>query len=257
VAHARVATGLSSTEAMTLSFAGPALDALRKEAGLPPDLDAGVLRRSPFLTMFPAALEDPGVPAQPHTLRFADPEWHDGAAELPDWWEGAAGPLVYVSFGSVAGAMEMAAEAYRAAIDAMAGVDARVLLTVGREADPDAFAPVPPNVHLEPWVPQTDVLAHAAVVVCHGGSGTTLGALAAGLPQVLVPLFADQPLNAGRVAAAGAGLSVTTEAGAIRSAVEEVLVESRFRERAGEIAAEMSAQPPADEAVAELERLAA
>jgi len=49
------------------------------------------------------------------------------------------------------------------------------------------------HVHIARWVPQADVLRHARVVVCHGGSGTTLGALAAGVPLVVTPLFDDQP----------------------------------------------------------------
>jgi len=51
------------------------------------------------------------------------------------------------------------------------------------------------NTHIERWVPEADVLTHAAVVVCHGGSGTTYGALASGVPLVCCPLFADQHRN--------------------------------------------------------------
>ena len=76
-----------------------------------------------------------------------------------------------------------------------------MLLTTGTDLDLGA---VPTNVHVERWVPQADVLAHASVVVGHGGSGTTLGALGAGQPLVVVPLFADQPNNAARVAIASA-----------------------------------------------------
>ena len=47
---------------------------------------------------------------------------------------------------------------------------------------------------------------HAELVVCHGGSGTTFGALAAGLPLVICPLFADQSANAQVVQDAGAGV---------------------------------------------------
>ena len=87
--------------------------------------------------MFPAALEDPADPGPAHTLRFADPAWEVAPAELPDWWQSADEPLVYVSFGSVAGGLEMAAGAYRAAIEAMEGLAARVLLTVGRVRRPE------------------------------------------------------------------------------------------------------------------------
>jgi hypothetical protein len=57
-------------------------------------------------------------------------------------------------------------------------------------------------------VPQQDVLPDAALVVCHGGSGTTFGALAAGVPLVFVPMFADQRPNAERVEELGAGVVV-------------------------------------------------
>jgi UDP:flavonoid glycosyltransferase YjiC (YdhE family) len=106
------------------------------------------------------------------------------------------------------------------------------------------------------------VLGHASAAVVHGGSGSTLGALAAGLPLVVVPLFADQPENARRVAEVGAGVAVepkrenpaaTTEP--LRAAIEAVLAEPSYRERAGALADELRAEPPADAAVPLLERL--
>jgi len=48
------------------------------------------------------------------------------------------------------------------------------------------------------------------MVLCHGGSGTTYGALAAGLPIVFVPMFADQRTNAQLISVAGAGVSLTS-----------------------------------------------
>jgi UDP:flavonoid glycosyltransferase YjiC (YdhE family) len=82
----------------------------------------------------------------------------------------------------------------------------------------------------------------AAAVVAHGGSGTTLGALAAGLPLVLVPQFADQHVNAERVAAGGAG--TVAEPGALRGAVEAVLADPSFTRAARRLAGELHAAPP-------------
>ncbi|MEJ7566784.1 MAG: nucleotide disphospho-sugar-binding domain-containing protein [Gaiellaceae bacterium] len=93
---------------------------------------------------------------------------------------------------------------------------------------------VPANVHVERWVPQAQVLADAAAIVCHGGAGTTLGALAAGVPAVFVPLFADQPHNAVRAAGAGAGVVVTLDG--IRGGVERVLAHDSYRDAARGIA---------------------
>ena len=93
---------------------------------------------------------------------------------------------------------------------------ARVLVTVGRHADPAELGPLPANVHVERWVAQASVMPHAAAMVAHGGAGTTLAALAAGVPLVLLPLSADQPINARRVAELGAGLALDGGSAACR-----------------------------------------
>lgn len=58
------------------------------------------------------------------------------------------------------------------------------------------------------WVDQYEVLPKVRAVICHGGAGTVLGALASGTPSVVIPFFADQPFNAECVAATEVGLSV-------------------------------------------------
>ena len=83
-----------------------------------------------------------------------------------------------------------------------------MLVTIGRAADPAELGPLPANVHVERWVAQASVMPHAAAMVAHGGAGTTLAALTAGVPLVLLPQSADQPINARRVAELGAGLAL-------------------------------------------------
>ncbi|SBW19861.1 MGT family glycosyltransferase [Candidatus Protofrankia californiensis] len=218
-----------------------------------------LIRTSPYLTRFPASLDRSLFSA---TRRFRVAAGR--VRPLPDWWDGDGAPLVYVTFGSVTGNLPMAAAAYRAVLDAVTGLPVRVLLTTGNTTDGSGFGPVPTNVHVQAWVPQDDVLAHAAVVVCHGGSGTTFGALAAGVPVVVVPLFADQPANGKKVAAAGAGLVVESDPDAsgaidmvtpedaprIRAAIDTVLAEVSYRQAAGLIAEEMRSLPAIDEVLA-------
>lgn len=171
-----------------------------------------------------------------------------------------------MSFGTVLGHMSIAAETYRVALAAAGGLDARVLLTVGRRFDISQLGELPSNVHVEPWVDQADVLAEAGVVVCHGGSGTTFGALAAGVPLVIVPLFADQFANGPKVAEAKAGVVLNTgldtgggrrllsevDAVSIAEAIETVRGHSSFRQHARRIAAEMAQAPTADDLLNEL-----
>ena len=69
--------------------------------------------------------------------------------------------------------------------DAVAGLSVRVLLTVGRDLDTAQLGIPPSNVRIERWVDQADVMADAVLVVCHGGAGTTLGAVAVVVPMVV------------------------------------------------------------------------
>lgn len=176
---------------------------------------AAAIGAAPYLTPFPASL-DPSPWPETHRYRNSP----IAAPPIGDWWPGNGAPLIYVTFGSVLGHLPEARSVYRAALDAVAQLPVRVLMTVGRAIDPASLGPVAPHVHIERWVAQDSVFPHARAVVCHGGSGTVFGALAAGLPLVVCPLFADQSANARTVQGAGAGVVVNARdraTGAVRS----------------------------------------
>jgi UDP:flavonoid glycosyltransferase YjiC (YdhE family) len=213
---------------------------------------AGALGAAPYLTSFPGSL-DPSP--WPDTRRFHEPLIP--GEPVPEWWPDGSGPLIYVTFGSVLGHLPEAGAVLRVALDAVAGLPARVLMTVGRAVDPADLAPAPENTRIERWVPQQDVFGHAHLVVCHGGSGTTFGALAAGLPLVICPLFADQSANARLVEQAGAGVVVRSrervsgglgtlrpeDVAPLRHAIESVLRNPGHAEAAGRIAREIASTP--------------
>jgi UDP:flavonoid glycosyltransferase YjiC (YdhE family) len=203
-------------------------------------VDAERLRDSPLLTRAPASLNDPDE----DVLRFRT----DAAPPRPDYGE----PLVYVSFGSEAPASAHFPGVYRRAIDAVAELSVRALVTIGDRREPAELGPLPRSVRVERWVSQAEVMPRAAAMVTHGGSGSTLMALAAGVPQAFVPLFVDGPDNAERVAAAGAGIV----AGDLAADVWALLDDPRYRNAAGAIAGEIRALPPVDDAVAVIQRAA-
>ena len=102
--HARVGIGLAIFEEQATAIAAATVSELRESVGLEAD-PAGVrIRSAPYLTFFPASLEAPGEPEPPrvHRFRHAVPP---SASALPDWWDGRDEPLVYVTFGSVAGGL--------------------------------------------------------------------------------------------------------------------------------------------------------
>jgi UDP:flavonoid glycosyltransferase YjiC (YdhE family) len=231
-----------------LGVATPALDALRPELGLRPDPEATAIRESPVLTLAPASTSGT-APA----LRFRDAAPAPQAA-LPRWSD-AAHPLVYASFGSEAAASHHFPGLYRRAALALAELPVRTLLTIGDRRDPVELGPLPASVRVERWVPQAAVMAQASAMVGHGGSGSTLMGLAAGVPQALVPLFVDGPANARRVAELGAGLAVEPGSDRLAPAVGELLTDPGHRAAAAAVAAEIRALPPVDDAVAALEAL--
>lgn len=275
VPHVRIGTSLIGATSDFAVLAAPALEAWR------PGVDAAIAA-SPYLTLFPGsidpddragasgadvdgavlggpALGTSALAASALVARFRDPSLGARPDPLPPWWPGDDRPLLYVSFGSVAAQVPAAAPIYDVALDAVADLPARVLLTTGHGGLPTPRA-TPPNVCVREWVPQADVLPHADAVLCHGGSGTTLGALAAGVPLVITPLFADQPHNARSVAAAGAGIAVLPRrcTGAplgevaeedLRSALASVLADPGYGRAARAIAQEIGQLPPADDAV--------
>ena len=204
-------------------------------------------RDEPFLTLAPRALEHPDHPEAPGCGGSARRGRPRGRCRTGG--TARAAPLVYVSFGSSAAGNGFFPDVYREAAEALGELPVRVLLTLGTEVDPADLGPVPANVHVEPWVPQGAVMAHASAMVGHGGSGSTLAAMAAGMPLAVLPLFADQPENADRVAELGAGLRLDGTA-QLADAIFELLDDPFYRANARSVAAEIEALPPVDAAVA-------
>ena len=109
-------------------------------------------------------------------------------------------------------------------------------------------------------MPQALLLSHCALMVSHGGSGSVVGALAHGLPLVLIPMGADQPHNAVRCADLGLARwldPIATTPEEVRDAVAAVLADPSYRRAAERLRDEIAALPGPEQALALLERLAA
>ena len=141
----------------------------------------------------------------------------------------------------------------------LARVPAEILVTVGRDVDPDELGAQPPHVRVEPYVDQAEVLPRCGLVVSHGGSGSLMGALEHGLPMVLTPLGADQPHNAARAAAPRRGdrpRRGLVHAQEVELSVTAMLTNRQGREAALAVKAEIDALPPVESTVPRLEALA-
>ena len=128
------------------------------------------------------------------------------------------------------------------------------LVTLGPSLDAAQFK-APPNVRLEPFVPHSAVLPHAKAMVTQCGLGTLMKALAHGVPLVCIPLVGDQPDNAARAVAHGAGIRLErdTTPEQIRAAIERVLTQPGFAESARRMAGILAKEDGAQTAAEEIE----
>jgi UDP:flavonoid glycosyltransferase YjiC (YdhE family) len=137
-------------------------------------------------------------------------------------------------------------------VEAAADADVDVLLV--RPDRAVVRRPLPPNVTTTEWLPFATVLPHVAGVVHHGGAGTLMSALVAGVPQLVVPGAGDRTRHARLIAERGAGLAVPLRELSAAS-LERLVTDSTLRTAAGELAVEIAAMPPPSAVVAELAAL--
>ena len=233
-------------------------NAIRMEHSLEPDPELVGLDGLRWFTTRPLSMRDPRYPP-PDPPRELRPEPDDrvggDAGPLPSWLDATIDrPRVAVTLGTM---NANRTDLLRPILDGLAALDVEVVVALG--ADPSTLGQVAANVRVERYVAMSLLLPRSAVVVHHAGSGTTLAALAAGVPSLVVPIGADQPENA--AAAVGAGAVLTLDASnltadAVTTNVNRLLEVQAFTDRTRSIAAEIAAMPGAEAVVAEIEQLA-
>src|SRR5487761_644578 len=235
----------------------PALNQARTELGLAPldgPLDVAVAAARILVCTSPSF--DFAADAVPGNTRYVGPQLDDSAGGArDDSWAGLPGrKVVLVSLSSTVMRQEVLLQ--RAA-EALGRLPVHGLITTGPAVDP-AVISAPPNVTVRQWVRHADVLARCSAVVTHGGHGTVLKALAAGVPLVVAPIGRDQPDNAARVVHAGAGLRVRRNASvaALQAAISRVVSDDRYHAAAGRMAKLLAAERDEGLVVDELERAA-
>lgn len=255
VPHAAVVTGSSASRDAGRRFFEKALSALRMRHGLPADPQATMMHRYLTFSLMPPAWDgDATVPSTLHYVRYEPPATQE--PELPDWVpRGGERPLVYAALGTL---MYGEPGLLEAIIEALGDLPVDAIVAIGPGQDPFRFHSVPPNVRLEPYLPQIAILSRAALFVTHGGFNSTKEALSQGVPLVVIPIGAEQPYTADRVDALELGRSVGVDERTpqiIRERTREVLSQPRFRRNADALAAEIARLPPLADAVALVERL--
>ncbi|RZB19031.1 oleandomycin glycosyltransferase [Streptomyces sp. F001] len=137
-------------------------------------------------------------------------------------------PVLYASLGTVFNADPQVLRSFATALAPLGGT---VIVSTG-QTDPEALGPLPANVLTRRFVPQPEVLARAALFVTHGGMNSVNEAMYAGVPMLVVPQGADQPMVARRVVELDAGLSIRTQdvtERSVRALARRLLDDPRFR----------------------------
>ncbi|MEV4515298.1 nucleotide disphospho-sugar-binding domain-containing protein [Dactylosporangium sp. NPDC049525] len=134
----------------------------------------------------------------------------------------------------------------RAVVAVAADVPADILLV---RPEPGLPARLPGNVFTTGWVPLDALMPTLAAVVHHGGAGTVLGALAAGIPQLVVPGPGDRRHNAGVVERSGAGWAMSAAA-ITADQLHRLLSDYGLRTTAGRFRTSIAARPHPDEVAA-------
>lgn len=232
------------------------VEALWREWGVTPGPLGGMFGEV-YVDICPPSLQSGDIEEVGPAVQPLQPVPFDAVAgeTLPAWVEDLAPrATVYVTLGTLD---NKAPGVIEAVVEGLRDEALNLVVTVGPDRDPADLGPQPPNVHVERYLPQSLLLPRCDAVVAHGGSGTTLAALAHGLPLLVLPQGANQFWNADRCAGLGVGIRLLpgeVAPTAVGQAVRALLGEPGYRARAGRLADEIGRMPSPEEVATALER---
>jgi UDP:flavonoid glycosyltransferase YjiC (YdhE family) len=233
---------VARTETSPIHMSGSVDDINRLRA----DIDLPALEALPDLLRAAACVlvvttKDLDAPDGPvaGNVRYVGPLLEDaGNASWTSPWDNDPTPLVHVCTSTVV-PPHMAAPVLQRVLDATADLPVHVFVTAAD--DTRAELRISENAVASPYVHHGVLLPHVDLFVNHGGLGSVSAGLAAGVPMVCMPLFAEQPENAEHAQRLGVAREVASDApvDAIRACIVEALADDGMRQRAANVAAEI------------------
>ncbi|MGE6229956.1 macrolide family glycosyltransferase [Paenibacillus chitinolyticus] len=142
---------------------------------------------------------------------------------------------IYISLGTV---FNQAIDFYKLCFEAFGNTEYTIVMSVGNNTLISDLGEIPDNFIVKNYVPQTEVLQHTKLFITHGGMNSTHEGLYNGVPLVVIPQNADQPMVAAQVAKIGAGLALQMQgltAHQLREAVDQVLSLPSFQKAVAHI----------------------
>jgi UDP:flavonoid glycosyltransferase YjiC (YdhE family) len=242
VGHLRDALGRIALRRLHRRNSLPALNAVRAGFGLRPlwSTFEQYDRASRVLMLVSSSFDFPGR-FSANTVHIGTPNaGADMVGWTSPWTPEKERPLVLIALSTLNQGQEALLQNI---LRGIADLRIRALVTLGPSLNPARFA-APPNAVVIPFAPHAAVLPHVDAVVTQCGLGTLTKALLHGVPIVCLPLVGDQPDNAARVVARGAGIRLERNAlpVEIARAIEQVLENQSFRIAARRLGAELSTE---------------
>lgn len=229
--------GLTSSREITVKLAAELDDAYRRHGV------AGFPDRHELLNIAP-----PSMVVSDRGWAMRHVPYHGGIV-LPEWLRRTPDrPRVVITMGSILPVLWPRLRPLRWIADVAAGVDAEFVLALAG-VDPSVLGPLPANVRgVAEWLPVDALAATTHAMIHHGGSGSMMAALAAGIPQLVLPFVGDEFGNARAVAGRGVGLDLDIDRERVTPAVVRRLIDdASLRTAAIEVRAEVASMPsPAD-----------
>ncbi|WP_413306267.1 macrolide family glycosyltransferase [Bacillus sp. 1P10SD] len=131
--------------------------------------------------------------------------------------------LIYISLGTV---FNQAIDFYKLCFEAFGSSHHTLVMSIGNQTLLNDLGEIPQNFIVKNYVPQTEVLKYAKLFITHGGMNSANEGLYYGVPLIVIPQSADQPIIAGQVANIGAGIKLNMQgltANQLREAADHVL----------------------------------
>ncbi|WP_042347719.1 macrolide family glycosyltransferase [Bacillus massiliigorillae] len=116
--------------------------------------------------------------------------------------------VIYISRGTV---INQAIDFYKLCLKAFGNTNYTVIMSIGEQTQLGKLGDIPENFIVKNYVPQTEVLKHTKLFITHGGMNSTNEGLYYGVPLIVIPQSADQPIIAEQVTNIGAGIQLQME----------------------------------------------
>ncbi|PED08221.1 macrolide family glycosyltransferase [Bacillus pseudomycoides] len=142
---------------------------------------------------------------------------------------------IYISLGTV---FNQAIDFYKLCFKAFENTDHTVVMSIGEKTQISDLGEIPKNFIVKNYVPQTEILKYTKLFITHGGMNSTNEGLYYGIPLIVIPQSADQPVIAQQVANLESGITLQMQgltASQLSETVDRVLRDPSFHKAVADI----------------------